>query len=116
MNQRSKPFSQSTVVRAGVPMLLFMIGGCYMLSEFMQTKMEMKDKLVSSQSQRKFDLDEEHKAMLKKLDIERDFTLSRIPRPDDSPTPKKSLQGINEEKKNDNSHNAKTSAGKSTST
>jgi len=61
-------------------MLGFMLGGVYVLSTFMQTHVEMKDKKVSSQSQRKFDLDQEHDAMMKKLDIDNSYQLSRIPR------------------------------------
>jgi len=80
-------------------MMAFMIGGCYVLSEFMQTHMEMKDKKVSSQSQRKFDLDEEHKTMMSKLELEKGYKLSRIPRPDDAPPQAKSLQGINQANK-----------------
>ena len=80
-------------------MLGFMIGGCYVLSEFMQTHVEMKDKKVSSQSTRKFDLEEEHKNMMSKLELEKGYKLSRIPRPEDAPPPAKSLQGLNEAKK-----------------
>ena len=94
-----KSIWQSTGVRVGVPMLAFMIGGCYVLSEFMQTHMEMKDKKMKSQTQRKFDLDEEHRTMLAKLNLEKGYTLSRIPRPDDAPAPAPSLQGLAQKKK-----------------
>ena len=70
----------SNAFKVGVPMLGFMLGGVYVLSTFMQTHVEMKDKKVSSQSQRKFDLDQEHDAMMKKLDIDNSYQLSRIPR------------------------------------
>ncbi len=91
---------QSVGMRVGVPMLAFMLGGCYVLSEFMQTHMEMKDKKVNSQSQRKFDLDEERKTMLSKLDLDKGYNLSRIPRPEDAPPPAPSLQGLAQKKIN----------------
>ena len=37
---------------------------------------------MQSKSERKFSLEEEHKKLLEKLDID-NFSLSRIPRPDD---------------------------------
>jgi len=86
-------------VRVGVPMMGFMIGGCYVLSEFMQTHMEMKDKKVSSQTVRKFDLEEEHKTMMSSLELEKGYKLSRIPRPEDAPPQAKSLQGLNQANK-----------------
>ena len=41
-----------------------------------------QDKHTKSTSERKFNLEEENKKLLKQLDIE-NFSLSRIPRPDD---------------------------------
>ena len=70
-------------LKVGVPLMGFMLGGVYVLSTFMQTHVEMKDKKVSSQSQRKFNLDQEREQMLKKLDVDNSYKLSRIPRPDD---------------------------------
>lgn len=43
--------------------------------------MEIKDKRTTSVSTRKFDIDEEHRKLMKKLDID-NFSLSRIPRPE----------------------------------
>jgi len=58
--------------------------------KFTQTLVEMKDKRVSSVSVRKFDLEEEHKKMMKSLESDlNDFKLSRIPRPEDKDEPKK---------------------------
>eukprot|EP01036_Dinobryon_divergens_P025643 gene25643-34215_t len=71
-----------TFLTAGTPLLLFLIGGSLFLSQFMDTHMELKDKHTKSTSERKFNLEEENKKLLKQLDIE-NFSLSRIPRPDD---------------------------------
>ena len=75
--------NKNVAIKVGVPLLGFMLGGVYVLSTFMQTHVEMKDKKVSSQSQRKFDLDQEREQLLKKLDVDNSYKLSKIPRPDD---------------------------------
>ena len=67
----------------GIPMLGFMVGGVYVLSTFMQTHVEMKDKKTSSTSQRKFDIEQEREDMMKKLDLDNSYKLSRIPRVDE---------------------------------
>jgi hypothetical protein len=51
----------------------------------MQTHYELKDKGNNSKSQRKFDLEEEHNKLIKSLDID-NYSLSRIPRPEDLET------------------------------
>ena len=68
----------------GIPLMAFIAGGSYFLSIFMTTHMEVKDKQgnTSAGSQRTFDLEEERRHILKKLDID-SFSLSRIPRPDE---------------------------------
>jgi len=72
----------------GVPLVLFMLGGSYFLSVFLGTQVEVKDKNNQSKSIRKFDLEEEHKQLMKKLDID-GYSLSRIPRPEDEAPGKK---------------------------
>jgi Cytochrome c oxidase assembly protein COX16 len=75
--------SGSTFAKAGVPLVAMVLGCTYFLTQFLQTHMEIKDKRSGkSSSQRKFDLDEEHRLLMKKLDIE-NFSLSRIPRPEE---------------------------------
>lgn len=71
------------MVKAGLPLVLFMLGGSYFLSIFVETHVEARDKNNQSKSTRKFNLEEEHKALMKKLDID-NFTLSRIPRPEEA--------------------------------
>ena len=72
----------------GAPLVLLLLGGSYFLGEFVSTQMEVKDKNNQSKgSTRKFDLEEEHKVLMKKLDID-NFTLSRIPRPEEDRTDK----------------------------
>lgn len=68
------------LIYIGAPLILFLIGGSVLLSEFLGTHMELKDKQNKSTTERNFDLEEEHKTLMKKLNID-DFSLSRIPRP-----------------------------------
>lgn len=71
------------MIYVGVPLLLFMIGGTCFLQMFMDAKLEVRDRQQGqSVTVRKFDLEEEHKLLMSKLDLD-DFSLSRIPRPED---------------------------------
>jgi len=72
----------SMLAKAGIPLVAMVLGCTFVLSQFMQTHMEIKDKRSKSTSQRKFDLEEEHRLLMKKLDID-NFSLSRIPRPEE---------------------------------
>ena len=67
--------------KAGIPLVLLILGGSFALAQFMQTHMEVKDKRNQSVSKRKFDLEEEHRMLMKKLGDTENFVLSRIPRP-----------------------------------
>ena len=71
-----------SALTAGVPLITLLVGGSYILSTFMETHYEVKDKRTKSVSTRKFDLEEEHTKMMKSLNID-DYKLSRIPRVDD---------------------------------
>lgn len=73
------------LLRVGIPMMVFMVGGSWFLSTFMQTHMEIKDKQNKPTHIRQFNLEEENRKLLKKLDID-NFSLSRIPRPDEEET------------------------------
>ena len=68
------------LIYVGIPLIGFVVGGSYFLSIFLDTHMELKDQQNKSMTVRKFDLEEEHKTLMKKLDID-NFSLSRIPRP-----------------------------------
>lgn len=57
-----------------------------MLSTFMQTQIEYKDRKGTSISLREFTLEEEHQKMMEQLDI-KNYSLSRIPRPCDELQP-----------------------------
>lgn len=61
-------------------MILLVVGGSLFLTNFTQTRVELKDRVLKSSSEKQFDLEEENRKLLKKLDIE-NFSLSRIPRP-----------------------------------
>jgi len=86
MSKAGRTVGQSVLIKAGVPMVALMLGGSWALSQFMQTHMDIKDQRNQSVSKRKFDLEEEHRMLMKKLgDME--FSLSRIPREEDGPKP-----------------------------
>jgi hypothetical protein len=82
MQEEKAARGRKKLVTVGIPFLLFTLGGCYMLSVFLQTHMEIKDRRVKSTTARKFDLEEEHRKMMAQLDID-NYTLSRIPRPEE---------------------------------
>ena len=68
--------------------------------------MEIKDKRQSSTSVRKFDLEEEHRLLMKKLDID-NFSLSRIPRaPTDGEEPPKEGSGKGKFRQNSKSQSS----------
>jgi cytochrome c oxidase assembly protein subunit 16 len=69
-------------LKAGVPLILLVISGSLLLSNFLETQVEMRDKNKKSTTQKQFDLEEEHRKLMKNLDID-NFTLSRIPRPEE---------------------------------
>jgi Cytochrome c oxidase assembly protein COX16 len=82
MSKRVKTSGSKILMTAGIPMIAFIVGGSLALSNFMQTHYELKDKAKKSTTQRKFDLEEEHSKMMKQLKVE-NFSLSRIPRPEE---------------------------------
>ena len=77
-------------MRAGVPLIAFVLGTTYAISIMVDTHVEAKDRKDAKVSIRKFNLDEEHRTMMQSLDID-NYQLSRIPRPGEGqsqPTPK----------------------------
>jgi len=86
MKQKKAQQIREKFVKVGIPLIIFVVGGSYFLSVFMSTHMEIKDRNNNSKSERNFNLEEEHKLLMKKLDID-NFSLSRIPRPDDDALP-----------------------------
>lgn len=66
---------------SGVPLLLFVAGGAWVLSQFTQGTVEARDVRVKSQSERAFNIAEEHSAISKKLNNFEDSESKRIPRP-----------------------------------
>jgi len=98
MSKAGRTVGHSVLIKAGVPMVALMLGGSWALSQFMQTHMDIKDQRNQSVSKRKFDLEEEHRMLMKKLGDTENFTLSRIPRPEenspDSSDPTKSKKQI----------------------
>ncbi len=49
----------------------------------MRTEYEIKDKKNKSISIKKFDIEEEHRIMMDKLKSSNEYSLSRVPRPDE---------------------------------
>lgn len=79
---------KNVFLTAGVPLLLLMISGSLLISFFLESQVEIQGKTKRSTSTRQFNLEEEHKKLLKNLDIE-NYSLSRIPRPEDGEEPGK---------------------------
>ena len=76
-------YSTNYFIQAGIPLISFLLGGSYFLTNFVETGLQIKDSNQGkSISKRKFDIEEEHKKLMKNLDID-NFSLSRIPRPED---------------------------------
>ncbi|KAE9025877.1 hypothetical protein PR003_g9120 [Phytophthora rubi] len=69
---------------AGLPLVLFIVGGYVALTQFVGGKYEARDHLVQSHSERVFNLEEEHKKMSKKLQLD-DFELKPVPKPKEDP-------------------------------
>ena len=55
--------------KVGLPFFAFMMGGYYGLSQFVTGKVERNDLQVKSQSQREFNLEEEHAVSTAALQI-----------------------------------------------
>jgi DNA-directed RNA polymerase subunit H (RpoH/RPB5) len=72
----------NVMLKAGIPLVLLVVAGSLFLSNFVTTQVEMKDKNNSATNEKEFTLEEEHRKLLKKLDIE-NYSLSRIPRPEE---------------------------------
>ncbi|OWZ22941.1 hypothetical protein PHMEG_0002270 [Phytophthora megakarya] len=67
---------------AGLPLVLFIVGGYVALTQFVGGKFEARDHMVKSQSEHMFNLEEEHKRMSKKLALD-EFELKPVPKPKD---------------------------------
>ncbi|KAF4138550.1 Cytochrome c oxidase assembly protein COX16 [Phytophthora infestans] len=69
---------------AGLPLVLFIVGGYVALTQFVGGKYEARDHMVKSQSEHLFNLEEEHKKMTKKLTLD-DFEIKPVPKPKEDP-------------------------------
>jgi len=70
--------------KAGLPLVLFVAGGSFALSKFVEGKVDAKDLRTKSLTERQFNLEEEHAAISRKLNGELEsFEITRIPRNDD---------------------------------
>ncbi|KAA0154912.1 hypothetical protein FNF27_03016 [Cafeteria roenbergensis] len=67
----------------GVPLVFFCVAGLYGLQQFVGQKYERMDKQVRSMSERRFELQEEHKKLMERFGSD-DFELKPLPpAPDD---------------------------------
>lgn len=80
MSRLNRPSGMQKAFNAGMPLFVLLLGSVYGIQTFLQTQIEIKDKKEQNTSVRVFSLDEEHKKLMKQLDID-NFSLSRIPRP-----------------------------------
>eukprot|EP00614_Pseudopedinella_elastica_P033702 CAMPEP_0172625488 /NCGR_PEP_ID=MMETSP1068-20121228/144132_1 /TAXON_ID=35684 /ORGANISM="Pseudopedinella elastica, Strain CCMP716" /LENGTH=75 /DNA_ID=CAMNT_0013434801 /DNA_START=51 /DNA_END=278 /DNA_ORIENTATION=+ len=67
----------------GLPLVLFVVGGSYSLSYFVQGHVEAKDVRVKTSSQREFNLEEEHRKAIGKLNID-EYDMVPVPKPSSS--------------------------------
>jgi Cytochrome c oxidase assembly protein COX16 len=98
MSNKARRTSSNIMLTAGAPMVLFIVGGSVALGNFMQTHFELKDKAKNSKTVRKFDLEEEHANIMKQLNVQ-EFSLSRIPRPEELEEATKARLALKEKKK-----------------
>ncbi|RHY54522.1 hypothetical protein DYB37_010142 [Aphanomyces astaci] len=80
----TNPVKSNLFVKVGMPFVLFVVGGFTVLNQFLDGKMEKKDVMVKSQSERAFNLDEEHRKIMQKLNTT-DLVIKRIPAPGEDP-------------------------------
>ena len=98
MSNKARKSSGNIMLTAGAPMVIFIVGGSVALGNFMQTHFDLKDKAKNSTTTRKFDLQEEHSRMMKQLNVQ-DFSLSRIPRPEELEEASRLRMELKEKKK-----------------
>ncbi|CAM9447594.1 unnamed protein product [Discosporangium mesarthrocarpum] len=67
--------------RSGLPLVVFIVGGSCVLSQFVSGQVDVKDMRRGSKSLREFNLEEEHRRTMREFD--EDFEITRIPRPED---------------------------------
>ena len=70
--------------KAGLPMLILLGGGSYVLSGFVQGRVDQKDMQVVSKSVREFNIDQEYEETMKKLDVDNSYHIKKIDRPEDT--------------------------------
>ena len=81
--RRNKGFQ--TTLSTGVPFFCFVVGSFYLLSRFLESNVAVRDTRKNYKSKKQFDIEEEHRKMMSNLNLD-DFSLSRIPRPDEETT------------------------------
>jgi hypothetical protein len=80
--QFMKKKQKNLFLTAGLPLMLLVVAGSVLISNFLQTQVELKGFSHKTSSPRQFDLEEEHRKLTKQLDID-NYTLSKIPKPEE---------------------------------
>lgn len=75
----------SPLLRYGAPFVIFCVGGFYGLEAFVSGRVQFMDMHQKKQSRRQFDIEEEHRKIMKKFDP--DFDIKRIERPNEEGGP-----------------------------
>lgn len=70
-------------VSAGAPLVLLVAGGALFLAQFTKGTVEARDLRVKSQSERAFNIAEEHAKITRKFGASTDYVIKRIPRSDE---------------------------------
>ncbi|CAM9397687.1 unnamed protein product [Phaeothamnion confervicola] len=75
-------------LKAGLPLVAFLVGGSLMLSTFVGGGVEARDRQrqARSVSARQFDIEEEHKKIMAQMDLG-DLKIVRVPRPNEGSNP-----------------------------
>ena len=71
--------SPQNFMAKGLPLVLFVVGGTYSLSTFVQGRVEAKDIRYKSQSRREYTLEEEHMRAMEKLGDISEYKMVPIP-------------------------------------
>ncbi|TYZ62469.1 hypothetical protein PybrP1_005590 [[Pythium] brassicae (nom. inval.)] len=83
VSKKKKVSRDSRFATVGLPLLLFVAGGYFALTQFVGGKFEARDHMIKSNTTREFDLEEEHKKITKKLVLD-DFEIKPVPKPKDA--------------------------------
>ena len=82
-NMVRKVRTNSSWLKSGIPFMLLIIGGSLGLSPIVGGQFMFRDVKVKRQSEEQYDIEEEHKKLMKKMGDLSDYKLIPVPRPSD---------------------------------